>query len=208
MLFKTLELLSNIGTEAIRGRGTRVWRVEGLSQNGKPLNPRQAFVLKDNWIDSDRAREGAINQAIRKSAELIPENGKKVLLNALLTVKIYGDVWIDQEYGAGVEQGFYDSTFTDEQREKIWPAGSPCIRLQRPAIDDATEEQITTVQSQARGNPHSAFEKQLHKNLVQYDAKTHSRIVFYETCKPIHDEPSLQKVCTTLAAATTGTYHC
>lgn len=204
MLFKTLEMLSNIGTEAIRGRGTRVWRVESLLQDGKPPKEPQTFVLKDNWIDSDRAREGAIIDEVRADAGKLPENGKKVLLNALLTVKIYGDVWIDPESGAGVEKGFYDCTFTEKQRKQIWPSDSPWIRLQRPAIDDATEEQITTIQSQTRGNTHSAFENSMPKSPIQYDPKTHSRIVFLEACKPIHDERSLRKVCMALAQASMG----
>lgn len=207
MVFKTLEVLSNVGTEAIRGRGTRVWRVEGVVRNGKPVNVSQSFVLKDSWIDSDREREGAIIDSVRDSAEKIPEDGKKAILKALLTVKMYGDVWIDQVDASCIEKGFYDRTFTAEQRNKIFPKGSSCIRLQRPAIDDATEEQITTTQDQAKGNPHSAFQNYDHTTKpVAHDPKTHSRIVFYEVCTPIHDERSLPRVCSALAAATTGEY--
>lgn len=207
MVFKTLEVLSNIGTEAIRGRGTRVWRVESVIKNGKPVNNPQSFVLKDSWIDSDRERGGAIISMVRKDATKLPEGGRKALLNALLTVKMYGDVWIDEDDASGIEKGFYDSTFTKEQREKIFPTGSSFIRLQRPAIDDATKEQITDIQGQAKGNPHSAFQNYDHTaKPVAYDPKTHSRIVFYEVCTPIHDERSLPKVCSALAAATTGEY--
>ena len=77
MMFKTLDVLSNVATEATRGPATRVWMVEAVSKDGKRLKPPQTYVLKDNWIDSDMEREGAILQKVRQSAALLTkERGK------------------------------------------------------------------------------------------------------------------------------------
>lgn len=206
MLFKTLDVLSNVGADAARGRATRVWMVEAVSRDGRRLQPPQTFVLKDNWVDSDREREGAILKEVRKSAGLLTnEQGKKLLLNALLTVVTYGDVWIDHQDAPDAEDGFYDSTFTTEQRALIHPPGSTYVRLQTPAIRDATEKQILTVQSQARGNPYSVFDQALgNDEQVLHDPKTHSRIIFAEVCTPIHEEQQLHRMYTTLSKTCSG----
>lgn len=196
MLFKTVNLLSDVGTEAIRGRGTRVWTAEAVSKDGQPYAFPPTYVLKDCWIDSDREREGAILQQVRKSAESLKENGRNILLDALLTVVTYGDVWIDTQGAPDVEEGFYDSTLTTEQRALIHPSGT-FVRLQRPAIDDATEAQITAIQSQARGNTHSVYEQAVEVakfELKVHDPRTHARIAFVEICKPIQAEQQLPRV--------------
>lgn len=206
MMFKTVDVLSNVATEATRGPVTRAWMVEAVSKDGERLKPPQTYVLKDSWIDSDGEREGAILQKVRQSAEFLAnERGRKLLLNALLTVVTYGDVWIDPQDAPDAEEGFYDSTFTTEQRALIHPPGSPYVRLQTPATHDATGKQILTVQNQARGNQCSLFDEALRNyEQVMHGPKTHSRIVFAEVCKPIHDEQQLHKVYIALSQTCSG----
>lgn len=208
MMFKTVDVLSNVSTEATRGPATRAWMVEAVSKDGERLKPPQTYVLKDSWIDSDGEREGAILQKVRQSAEfLVNERGKKLLLNALLTVATYGDVWIDPQDAPDNEEGFYDSTFTTEQRALIHPPGSPYVRLHTPAINNATDKQILTVESQAGGNPYSIFEQALRDDeQVVHGPKTHSRIAFAEICTPIHDERRLHKTYTALSQTCSGAF--
>ena len=64
--FKTVDLLSNVGAEALRGRGTRVWMVRRWVDGAETGD---AMVLKDCWIDSDRTREGDIMAQIVEEAD-------------------------------------------------------------------------------------------------------------------------------------------
>ena len=52
--FRTRRLISSIGADALRGRGTRVWEVVEL-KNGKEGTSKH--VLKDAWVDVERERE-------------------------------------------------------------------------------------------------------------------------------------------------------
>ena len=99
--YRTRRLLSNIGAQAIRGRGTRVWEVakmvEVVNADGTPAGrvpEDETAVLKDSWIDDSREREAVIMKNLIDSA---PAKQREILIRHLLTVVCYGDVLIDNE---------------------------------------------------------------------------------------------------------------
>ena len=51
--YRTVRLISDIGAEAIRGRGTRVWEVRQLNKNDE--EDPTPLVLKDSWADAQKA---------------------------------------------------------------------------------------------------------------------------------------------------------
>jgi len=57
--FITVRMVADFGADAMCGRGTRVWIVV---KKNDPSGPEH--VLKDCWIDSDRAHEGSVLQEI------------------------------------------------------------------------------------------------------------------------------------------------
>ena len=86
-LFETENLLFDAGAEAVRGRGTRVWKVREVV-GGKPTGP--LMVLKDSFVNEDRPREG---KTTKKIVESLPEGDKRRL--NFLTVVVHGDVVIN-----------------------------------------------------------------------------------------------------------------
>ena len=69
--FRTVKLLSGIGAETIRGRGTRVWAVHAV-EDGK-VDDSHTYVLKDGWVDSDRMPEAKVVAAIVADAEQLED---------------------------------------------------------------------------------------------------------------------------------------
>ncbi|EKM48776.1 uncharacterized protein PHACADRAFT_132196 [Phanerochaete carnosa HHB-10118-sp] len=68
--YRTQRLISAIGAESIRGRGTRVWEVKELDgPGGVEIGP--CMVLKDGWPDYDRDREEVIHEKILDAAERV-----------------------------------------------------------------------------------------------------------------------------------------
>lgn len=63
-IYRTLEVLSDFAAESILGRATRVYKAQEL-KNGVPYG--DVVVLKDQWIDSDRIKEGDIYKQIRNT---------------------------------------------------------------------------------------------------------------------------------------------
>ncbi len=90
LVYRTVELISDLAVESIIGKGTRVWKVIRL-QDGEPFG--EPAVLKDSWVDKDRPREGAICQELRSLHG--PDGPPPELADALLTVECYGNVFIE-----------------------------------------------------------------------------------------------------------------
>ena len=68
VVYRTVELVSSVGTNGIQRRGTRVWRVV---RDDMPNEP--PAILKDSWIDSERQRQAeregcTLNVAAQASA--------------------------------------------------------------------------------------------------------------------------------------------
>lgn len=175
VVYKTLEILSNVGTEAIRGRGTRVWRVEGMKKDGQPFSPRQTFILKDSWMDADREREGAILAKIRQSATKLSSTRKEILESALLTVEIYGDVWINPDDSDADASGPYlDQTLPQDIRNLVCPENGRRFVIQKAAIVEKAESHLSQLQSQAAGNPNSVHQ---HSDPVQRSSARRNTLV-------------------------------
>ncbi|QRW08729.1 kinase domain protein [Ceratobasidium sp. AG-Ba] len=64
-IYRTVELISDIGAESLIGRGTRVWKVQKLA-NGGGSGP--FFALKDVWVYDDRPMEHEAMKEIIGSA--------------------------------------------------------------------------------------------------------------------------------------------
>jgi len=69
-------MLAEFGAEGMSGRGTRVWKV----RRKEDTEEDRTYVLKDSWINGDRAREGATLDDIRGKA---PDELKKHFLTPL-----------------------------------------------------------------------------------------------------------------------------
>ncbi|KAJ3557298.1 hypothetical protein NM688_g1546 [Phlebia brevispora] len=91
VVYRTLELLSRSGVEALKGRGTRVWkavRVDDGVESGTPM------VLKDTWVDPDRESEGAVLEKLR-NAERKPDL-QRFVDRTFLSREWDGDVFLDR----------------------------------------------------------------------------------------------------------------
>ena len=160
--YRTERLVSNIGADAARGRGTRVWEVRKLDKKGKPIGgPR---VLKDCWIDHDRKREGTILAEIRASAKTDAQ--KDALKEFFLTVECHGDVYIDNKS---------DNTHTLIRRDKPIPHDLGVYRLQLPSPESGIDDQLLPVGSRPPVPQVADCE-----DTIDYDIKSHYRIVFEE----------------------------
>ena len=171
--YRTVRLISDIATETIRGRGTRVWEVREVKENSEEdPTPR---ALKDSWVDADRLCEGKILKAIRDDA--------KKLSNAFdfdryfMTAKAYDDVYID-----GVKDTTYlargRSTFTGKVDKP-------------PLVIKAKTPRNRTMRSQAGTKGATQVpDKDVPKH-VKYAAKIHHRIVFTEVGKTIAEVNTL-----------------
>lgn len=90
--YRTKRLISAVGAESIRGRGTRVWEVRELDgPRGEEIG--NSMVLKDGWPDYDRDREEVIHDKILDAAE---KNGQlEALKKHLLTVRAACDILVE-----------------------------------------------------------------------------------------------------------------
>ena len=94
-IFRTRRLISDIGVDALRGRGTRVWEVVKIDSSGKDSGDA-TNVLKDVWVDDDRKREGEILRLIRQAAREDGAECFNALNNYLLTIMTCGDVFLGE----------------------------------------------------------------------------------------------------------------
>lgn len=179
--YRTIKLLSNKDVDSTFGRGTRVWAVKELDSKGRQFGPELA--LKDNWIDSDRMREGFVYADLLKG---YPDHASNPLCNFFLTVVTHGDVLI------GGEQ---DNTETLILRASL-PHDTPLFdfgQARKRTIDATGNYRASEVGGDAPVEP------QLRSPRVHY------RIVFKEVCKPLFELSSLGDVFTALSHACVGT---
>ena len=88
--FRTTDLISSIGAEGVRSRGTRVWQAQQLDA-GK-MQPTKV-VMKDYWVHSNRIREPVVRLKMLEDAPTA--KAKNILRRHLLTPLYWGDVVID-----------------------------------------------------------------------------------------------------------------
>ena len=172
--YRTVRLISDVGAEAIRGRGTRVWEVREVKKNGKEdPTPR---VLKDSWVDADREREGKILESIREEAQGLPGdfNFDKYFMRA----KAHSDVYID---------GVQDNTHLLIRRR-----GSLDGMLNEPPLlIKSGPPKNSKLPSNAGTKGATQVPEDDAPDLVEYSAKIHYRIVFTEVGTTIAEVDSL-----------------
>lgn len=181
-VYRTKKLLSNVGAEALRGRGTRVWTAVEVSQNdkGEDIETGPLVVIKDCWVDSDRKREGQILEEIRASA-VADSFEAKVFEQCLLTVQCYGDVMVN---------GRLDSTDTLHRRGAVLPNGHGKLQLNLKA-NVPLRNDIPVVNATPELEESAGDDDGFRHTYLDYAAKTHHRTVFAEVGVPIHDVNSL-----------------
>jgi hypothetical protein len=193
--YRTKEMISNIGAEALRGRGTRVWKAVKLVKevgNVEVLEDVSAVVIKDSWVDSDRKREGRILEEIRASTDSDSAT-REFLDRHFLTVICYGDVLIGGEA---------DTTDMLQRRGKAVPSGHGKLRLNLKAYRGA-RGQIPVVNATPEPGP-STRNAQGMGDFVEYAAKVHHRTVFAEVGVPIQAIGSLSDVFEALGSLVPG----
>lgn len=166
-VFRTEKILSNVGAEALRGRGTRVWRVRKLV-DGLPTG--DGMVLKDSWIDDDRIREGDILAKMRASAS--DPIQKEIFETHFLHVECHGDVYIGNHA---------DHTGTLLRRGAQVPDDSALFSLERTKSRGAAEK----VTKPPIGSGITQETRNKEDEPIEFDDKAHYRIVFKEVATGI-----------------------
>lgn len=204
--FRTVKLLSGIGAETIRGRGTRVWEVYKV-EDGK-VDDSHTYVLKDGWVDSDRMPEAKVVAAIVADAEqLEDEEEKQALLGCLLTTSEAGNVLLSD--------GTVDCTLSGRKRGRhivnnnekfnLTPySAPPGLKSTSPPVPSPTKNNTRRAgHRRSPGDHHDAADDATpgEQKALVYDAKTHYRIVFEEVCTVLHALTSLHDIVYTLWSA-------
>lgn len=212
VVYRTQELVSDVGANHIRGRGTRVWRVKKVSKNHRV--GKTDFILKDAWVDSGRTREGKVLAKIRGSTK-DPEVIAK-LDEILLHMSMHGDVYIGDTMDQTVSGPYRDAIIRDNKVKFSLNHVSPnqtatgssgeelkdnkkgkavVIRIDEPVGDYRDPPPVE--------KPEDAIEP------LYYPSKVHYRIVFKEVCVPLHSINSLRSYVYLLYKATRGKLlHC
>lgn len=195
VVYRTEELLSDVGANHIRGRGTRVWKVKTVFRNHRVS--KTEFILKDSWVDSGRKREGKVLAEIRgstKDTEVMAQ-----LDEILLTMLMHGDAYIDGAIDQTVSGDYRDTIIRDnnvkfslnhvspnqtatgssgEELNDYKKGKAVVIRIDEPVGDYRDPPPVE--------EPEDAIEP------LYYSSKVHYRIVFKEVCKPLHSITSLR----------------
>ncbi|CAE6527898.1 unnamed protein product [Rhizoctonia solani] len=61
-VYRTIEIISDVGADSMVGRGTRVWSAQKV-ENGEPVG--SVYVLKSIWVHQDRLTEHVVLEDIR-----------------------------------------------------------------------------------------------------------------------------------------------
>jgi hypothetical protein len=172
-VYRTFEVVSDVGAVGLRGRGTRVFLAYLLDENEAVGDP---VVLKDVWADITRPREGQNREALLKAAN---KQDCEVLKTHIMTVLASGDVLVD---------GKPDST--GEMLRDLSLPDRATFRLQRAAIPPRKSYLGDGNNSQWD----YAFQHAPHPLHLTYPDKVHHRVVFKEIGTPIDTLPNLKDV--------------
>lgn len=164
VVLRTEKLISDIGAEALRSRGTRVWHARVLTGELKGT----LMVIKDYWVDHDRLREPAIRARILADAQT--EEDKATLEQHLLTPQYFGDVVI---------RGKRDNTLTLLRRGAVVPTDMTYLTIHNSGsglLSDILEDRpgaplgTGTIMAAPSQTPKPVF----------FHDKSHTRIAFLE----------------------------
>ncbi|OSX62315.1 hypothetical protein POSPLADRAFT_1143236 [Postia placenta MAD-698-R-SB12] len=169
-VYRTTRMISDVGANPIRSRGTRVWEAREL-RNDEEYGP--AVVLRDSWIDADRQNEGDILETFR-SAKTEPDD-EELIDQGLLSVVCHGDVFVDTQR---------DHTRIVMTRGADITSDSPLFVLQYtppPEVDPRNTLSHTGV-----GKLITPPDRYPPNEVVTYHPKIHYRIVFKEVCRSLY----------------------
>ncbi|KAF8498440.1 hypothetical protein JB92DRAFT_3125288 [Gautieria morchelliformis] len=161
---KTVELIADFGADAVRGRGTRVWKALLRQSDGTDMH----VVVKDVWIDADRVREGDIRTMLEEQASNNKTNKNKIAKH-FVTVLFSGDVLID---------GQIDDTFDFIQRGHEIPPDSDELKL-RVHKSNGIAVSVST-----GGLPITYPTMPFFRRV--YGPKAHYRLIFAQVAQPIY----------------------
>ena len=180
--FCTTELISSIGAEGVRSRGTRVWQAQQLDA-GK-MQPVEV-VMKDYWVDSNRIREADIRLEILKDAHT--EEDRKLLRRHLLTPLYSGDVVIEEDVDSTCALRRSASLSACEGMKMV-----SLVRSSPTTIDhNAVMEDIPHAPWGSGAIPQGPISQ---ARIVLIDDKSHHRIVFKEKGVTIEHLTRVSKV--------------
>ncbi|GJE94443.1 hypothetical protein PsYK624_106130 [Phanerochaete sordida] len=195
-VYRTSKLLSNVGTFAVRGRATRVWKAK-LLKDGQLVGDDVA--IRDNWIDADRPREAdVINQILDDVPPDVPnadnpdpEYSKNTLRDHMLTVLASGDVVVDDHLDRTQPAPLTFTSFTIRQEDKSEKAQSRRTK-DKAALQEELKNHHEEVDDMMPIPPHHS---------EQYHVKVHHRIVYKEVCIPLHEVKTLDEALYTILQA-------
>lgn len=187
--FRTIEMVYCAPVDAMRGRGTRVWKAVEI---GRRADPKKVFIIKDTWIDSDRTREGDVMTQILQDAT--SDTHRAALEKIFLTVVCHGDV---QWHGHTSKTRHLDEF-------KLFATQLAPQDSQRHESDSFRTRQTTGTCADRAFSRNAADEEKRPEYLIQYHAKTQYRIVFEEVGTPLHGLTSPGKIFEALKTISQG----
>ncbi|KAL5532038.1 hypothetical protein ACEPAF_5602 [Sanghuangporus sanghuang] len=174
--YEVLEVLSDFGADAIIGRATRVFRV-------KLLDTDQIFVLKDVWVEEDRALEHEIYAFILDDVErTFGKDSRRLVASHMLTP---ADNWLiktidgQDDHTKAIMMRGYEPTF--EQTFKLVASvpddkdGSKSVAPMRSTDRELHDELNMHLGSRIASERHQAVLRH----------RKHYRILFVELALPI-----------------------
>ncbi|EED84056.1 predicted protein [Postia placenta Mad-698-R] len=183
--YRTIRWLSDDGANDLRSRGTRVWEVCILSDDGEEGVDR--FALKDQWIDADRQREGMIIEQLRNAKT--KKSTRDIIDRSLLTVERHGDVYVE---------GMHDHTHSLMTRDGVPPLhiGFKFQQIPEDGVKETTTTKLRKRTQAGVGNYQTPNELRTAsaQKIETYHPKVHYRIVFKEVCKPLREYTSLKDI--------------
>lgn len=189
-IYRTLEVLSDIGAETIMGRATRVWKAQRVIPSGTSQQDElvgEQVMIKDIWVAEDRPREGDIYLKLKESA--VTESQKVILDSALIDLEFHGDVWIEEE-------GEYDHT----RKFGAWSdvGSSVSSPLGNLKVSMTLRERL-----EAKGFRFKGRVKPAQK--IRSSPMVHYRMVLAGVHKPLYELTSLSDIFRGLSLACAGT---
>lgn len=194
-MYKTIKVLSALGAEAIRGRGTRVWTAREWTDGDVS---GEELALKDCWIDIDRDVEGEIMENVTKAATTA--EAKEELAEILLKVLIDGVVRF--------KDGSVNRTVHGDERKRLITNNTRLYRIARqpsPAVSVGSSDDDPS--PKAPGDYRDSSDATWPRApLIVYPPKKRYRIAFAEICEPLHRIPQLDQRMWALSRASCGMF--
>lgn len=222
-VFRKIGLISAVGAETICGRGTRVWKVWEVGEDG--LSDK-IYVLKDAWIASDRESEDkVVAQIVKEARATLSPSESAILIKCLLTMFIAGPVilgsdrsnsTIDGRKRTRLIEGNACEFISKQSQNPSTPSFQPPATEPPYRQDDSQTSTLETKLSMpicrvgAFGPPgthhNSPDDKGADPKPAVYSAKYNYCNVFEAVCEVLHEIKSLQTVIWALRQTCIGTY--